>query len=358
MTRSTVRGPHKFHLRRLSVRLFCLLAVVVLGILGLRAILSPLPSGAFPVLSTAEWAERASPTTLHPHYVWLANGDVAYLQKDAQGLFEVRYQKMSDLGAVGKARPGPKLPVEESASPFWGDFFPSPDEQWVAYRPYSDNNQTGVVSADGQTRYTLTVSFESWFSDSRSFVATSTSDVSPWAVHHLDSRRTESIPSMTGFGCVTVSAMAQGPDLLVGKFARDPRSSVEVEWLDSTMTLRSLHLSPQEIVTQQWPVQIPRGAEYGSVSASPDNRYLLWSMRMMPKRPPIWVQWLWRVNPNWFLPNRTEMRYFVSDIHGGDMHSVLNRSLCGTGDFAPLWTPDSKHVSFIYHDQLYLAPID
>jgi hypothetical protein len=124
------------------------------------------------------------------------------------------------------------------------------------------------------------------------------------------------------------------------------------------MTLRSLHLSPREIVQQKWQLQIPAGAEYGSVSASPDNRHLLWSMGMLRQRPSLWVQWLWRLNLDLPRPQHDERRFFLSDLYGDNMHSVLNCPLSGTDDFSPLWTPDSKHLSFIYRDQLYMVPIN
>jgi hypothetical protein len=121
----TAPGKQTSRSKRLLIRLVVLLAVLVLAIVG-NTLLSPLPSGAYPVLSTAEWADRVSLTTHYPHYTWLANGDLAYLERDTHGLFEVCYQQMNDKGSIGEVRHGPELPTGVPSGHFLGTFCPSP----------------------------------------------------------------------------------------------------------------------------------------------------------------------------------------------------------------------------------------
>jgi hypothetical protein len=40
------------------------------------------------------------------------------------------------------------------------------------------------------------------------------------------------------------------------------------------------------------------------------------------------------------------------------MHPILTNALGGTMRLNAVWTPDCKHLSFVYQNQLYLVPID
>lgn len=258
MMQTTLRRPRKFLSKRLSVQLFCLLTVVVLAFLGKTYLMSPLPRGAYPVLSTSQWADR-SPDW--PHYTWLGNGDLAFLSMNQHGTFGVCYQKMNSDGPLGEVRNGPELPRDIQVGPYWsGEFFPSPDEQWVAYIRLSNanrDNETVLVSADGKSTHSVPGVFEVWLPDSRSFLIDSPGLPFSVRVHHLDSPHTETIPGTSATDMpMPISGIVNGPKFLIGSFA------------------------------------VP------------------------------------------------------SDFMGGTV---------GT---SPTWTPDSKHLSFIYKDQLYLVPVD
>ena len=51
-------------------------------------------------------------------------------------------------------------------------------------------------------------------------------------------------------------------------------------------------------------------------------------------------------------------RFFVSDLHGDHRHRILTDGIGASEDIDLRWTPDSKHLSFLSHNQLYLVPVD
>ncbi len=356
-------APSKQTLRskRWPLRWLSLLAVVVaFAVLG-KTFFSPLPKGAYSVLSTTHWAGR-SPDVGIPPYVWLPNGDVAYTEQNAQGLLQVCYQKVDISGTVGGGRRGPTLPPTPALPPsvHSGRFLPSPDERWVAYVQTVGKNRSGtlLISADGKTTRSVSpigVVIMEWRPDSRSFLGVSLIPPLSMKVYHLDSTQTETIPSGAWETPDPMIARPNSPNFLIdGHFSQTTSNGKPHNY--PIMTLHSFDLSHPNGVLQMWQAPVPLEMEFGSVLASPDNTHLLWVTGSW--KPPLWSQWIHRIIPMHQVSPFPRISYFLSDLHGGNRRPLLEYSLGRSRNMALTWTPDSKHLSFIYKDQLYLVPIN
>ena len=261
----TQSGSRGFLSKRLSVRLFCLLAVVLVGIVG-KAHFFAAPPKAYPLLSTAGWAAGDSRYTYFRSYAWLANGDLAHLERDSQGRLQVCYQRMDGTIPSGGVRRGPLL--LPTASPL--RIFPSPDEQWVAYIEFTGQQkiQTILISADGKTVRTVRPTderFAVWLPDSRSFLTICPVPNFVVTVHHLDSLRTETIAkTAAGADSIPMSTLITGADFLIGG-RYDAVGTMNAPSPNyPNMTLQSFRTSQPDVVQQTWRIPVPTETEIGA----------------------------------------------------------------------------------------------
>jgi hypothetical protein len=357
MTPTTQRSPHKFDLKRLSGRLLCFLAVIGLCGWGKDFFISPLPRSAYPVLSTARWLERRPRIFLMPKYCWLPNGDVSFLETNRRGFPQVCYRKIDATGAVGEIRYGPELPP----GPLFCCVVPSPDEHWVAYTRKVGviNYQTVVVSADGKSKYTVPELFSGWLSDSRSFLAFSVAPPqTSLKVHRLDSLRIDTVPGKaTDWNLpVLLTTLTNSPDFLIGGAFNQPMPGKNEATNYPGLTLRAFQTAHPTMAPQTWQASVPGNASFGAAIASPDNKHLLWINFVYT--PPLMDQWMHRLFPNRPLAANQRMDFYLTDLRGNHRRPILVGGFNKVQYLDPIWTPDSKHLSFIYKDQLYLVPID
>ncbi len=349
------RNPPKLLSRRLAVSL-CSVLVVGLCVWGSAFFWSPLPRGAYPVVSTAQWAGRNPRYPQYAPFRWMPNGDLAHLEMSANGLLQVCYQKMHASGPVGGMRRGPEIPLGRLAS----TFAPSPDEKWVAYLQLANTGQyrTALVSADGKTPPTappIGEYFSGWLPDSRSFLCITTMAPLVLKVYHLDSSPTETIPPALQVDMPTpLSTLPRGPDFLIGGRFYQPLRTGGLAMNYPTMTMRSFQGSQPSVVQRTWQASVPLDMEFGYATVSPDNQRLLWLTAIV--KPSLFTQWLTRLFPARMKVSPARSSYYLSDLHGQNMHRILDDRRGRTYSLA--WTPDSKHLSFVYNEQLYLIPVD
>ena len=247
---------------------------VVLCLEGKAFLVVSMPSGAYPVLSTAAWAKPGPQTAYGLSYHWLANGDVAFLQKKSNGKTRVCYQQMDAHGPVGSVRPGPELPTNSQA----GLFFPSPDERWVAISQTDNKNKSRSVllSADGQTARTIgeaNETFKGWLSDSRSFLSLCFRPKLGLKIRHLDSTHTEMIWGTNPADIPEpMFEFTAGPEFQVGSVY----NFTQVSQVGTQVTMRSFDVSKPGVVTQTSQVTVPPGSEYAGGRVSPDKKHILW----------------------------------------------------------------------------------
>lgn len=327
--------------RRRTGCCFLLLTGVVAAAFYIRLVVfSPLPYGAYPVLSPVPW--NSAP------YCWLANGDLAYLTTNANGLHQIWYQKMDASGPAGTARRGPELPKDILNQAFT----PSPDEQWVAYtRSFGSRYRTFVLSANGKTTRQLAENLSDWMPDSRSYFTTEGARF----IYHLgipSRKQGATVSSGPGFTFITVHPSsatllaAENLDAL----------SIQTNTASAPLVLHSFRADHMEDVHQTWEVPLPPDIKFGMVTASPDNRYLLWRVGKQKTSP--WITWLKRLHIAWRGEEANETYYLISDVHGGNLHPVCTNPAGITCRCYPAWTPDSRHLSFLYDSKLYLIPVE
>lgn len=360
MARTTPNASQTRSSKRLAVKLVALSTIAFLVVQAIRIGFSALPAGAYPVVSTVRWAGSWTRPRMvddcDPHYTWLSNGDLAYLQTNAKGTPQVCYQKMDARGPVGRVRYGPELPPGLSMY----TFVPSPDEKWVAYRQFSNagEHRTVVISADGKITRTVPASIVAWLPNSRGFLATPNTGDASLQVDLLDSPpKTHSVMRASGTP-VAVSYVPVGPKFVVGKDIYHPDTFTSHNY--PRMVLHSYSASNLDVATGTWEATVPAQAQWGSAAASPDGKHLLWSVYREHRSS--W--WPWLRNR---LPDRRSVSalrsppvqlFFLSDVQGHDMHRLFEHMEFMFDNMAPRWTPDGKHLSFLYKNQLYLLPVD
>lgn len=130
--------------------------------------------------------------------------------------------------------------------------------------------------------------------------------------------------------------------------------------LSRVRTLLEFNLNRPRDISRRWSVPIPADAATFLCQASPTHDRLLWivqSNRMSPlatltqKLPAPLRQ-----------PARYGARWMVSDLEGGNMHTVAEFEISDLyfdrpDLISPQWTPDGKAVSFEYRGALYLLPV-
>ena len=289
-----------------------------------------------------------------PKYCWLPNGDISYLETNARGLPQVCYRKVDTAGA-GPVRFGPELPP----GPPYYSVTPSPDEQWVAYTREvgAPLYQTTVVSAVGKPKAAFKEQFVGWLSDNRSFLTvTFAAPPITLKVHHLDSASIESIPQPEGWTTPFVmTRRIDSPDFLISDSFAQPMPGSPLARNYPNMTQRTFQAAKPGIVPQTWTVSAP-DATFGATVASPDNKHLLWVTTT--RKPVPMDQWLHRLFPKRTVAFKTSTDYYISDLHGNHRHPIMEGGLNRVPYLAPTWTPDSKHLSFLYNNHLYLVPVD
>jgi hypothetical protein len=287
----------------------------------------------------------------------MANGDVAYLRKNSNGLFQVCYQPMSATGPMGAVRTGPELP---STAQF-GQFYPSPDEQWVAFSQANGRgNRTVLLSADGKTTRSIGSageSFSTWLPDSRSFLSLCIQPRPGMKVTHLDTPRTEFIAALTPLEMPSpMFEFANGPDFQIGRYFNNSQPNAGPAGNAPTITVRSFPMSKPDVVRKTWTVPVPPGCQDAVAYVSPDRKHLLWITVTI--KPPVTSTWLnGAFGTRSPMPNY-ETHCYLSDLNGNNRRPIMEDVARRFGEVSPSWTPDGKHLSFLYQNQLYLVPID
>ena len=345
----------KFKLKLLYSLGLCLLVVIGLGMCGKDYLYAPLPRGAYPVLNTGRWLERRPQFMLSPKFCWLPNGDISYTETSVHGLPQICYQKMDASGPVGVVRYGPEL----SPGPMLCSAVPSPDEHWVAYsRMLSFGSfQTWVVSADGKAQCTVKELFMGWLADNQSFMSISFAPPqTSYKVHHLDRSAIETLPNPEGWSTPFVlTRLLDSPNFLMSGIFLQPMPGSDRTVNYPNMEMRIVQTAGHDIVPQAWTVSAP-AATYGVAIASSDNSHLLWITST--RKPAPMDQWLHRLFPRRKVAIKNSSDYYISDLHGNHRRRILEGGLNRVENLYPTWTPDSKHLSFLYKDKLYLIPID
>ena len=267
---------------------------IVLGIEARAFLEVPTLGRAYAVLSFTDKSRPGMGINYAFSYHWMANGDVAYLRKNPDGKFQVCYQPMSSTGPTGAVRPGPEVRVASSGE----QFYPSPDEQWVAYTQTDAKyrRRTVLLSADGKTVRPIGKvgeSFSSWLPDSRSFLSLCLQPRLGIKVTHLDTPQSEMIPGLNPMEIPQpMFDFPTGTDFQVGRYFNNSQSNAGQSGNAPTITVRSFNTAKPDVVQKTWTVPVPPGCQDAGAYVSPDRKHLLWiTGTMTPACVLLLVQW-------------------------------------------------------------------
>lgn len=355
--RKTASDTPSFFSTPRGLILLCLGVATVLFLEGRAFLVAPMPSGAYPVLSTTAWAMQGPQTAYGLPYHWMANGDVAFLRKNSNGRFQVCYQQMDAKGPVGLLRIGPELPTNSQA----GLFLPSPDERWIAISLADNKNRyrNVLLSADGQTTRTIgdaNETFRGWLSDSRSFLSLCFRPTVGLKIRHLDSTHTEMILGATPTDIPEpMFGFASGREFQVGSFYNFTQANSRAPRAGTQMTMRSFDVSKPGSASKTSQVTVPPNCEYAGGYVSPDQKHILWIASI--RKSYAGSSWINNLVATRAAGVVYETRCYISDLNGNNRHPILEDVLSHFAGIEPAWTPDGKHVSFIFQNQLYLVPV-
>lgn len=131
-----------------------------------------------------------------------------------------------------------------------------------------------------------------------------------------------------------------------------------------TITAARIDLNHPDSKPEQWKIAVPEDINNGSCRMSPSGDRILW-VAYGETTPPI-LRWIRSHIPGMSASSKTGFRWLVSGVHGENMHEIASYPYQPTRIVGadqnpysrPRWMPDSRHISFIFHDTLYTRPVD
>jgi hypothetical protein len=123
------------------------------------------------------------------------------------------------------------------------------------------------------------------------------------------------------------------------------------------MTFSEMNINQTQIPVRSWSLPVPQDATQGHIVPSPQHDRLLWEFDT--ENVPRLDLAIHKVFPQYKVHWHTIERWQTSRMDGKDRKSIARFEMPqGYRGSAPSlqWTPDGKHLSFIYHNALYIAP--
>ncbi len=253
---------------------------------------------------------------------------------------------------------GPQFPDE----PLAGTFLASPDEHCVAVMQpsLSKEFQFVLVSDDGKPTRPAAPAGETvlaWLPDSKGVITLA--DLSTFAlnIRYFDTSKVETIRQVNdGEWPSFLTLPDQGQSFQIsGLYYRSGLPGYKSKNYP-TMRFREFDIDHPVKVLREWQTAVPSRPDFGNAIASPDNRHLLWTTYSL--KPSRITQWFEQVMPSWAQYPHPRISFYISDLDGSHSHSVMQELWGKEKCTDPQWTPDSKHLCFVYKDQLYFVPVD
>ena len=239
----------------------------------------------------------------------------------------------------------------------------SPDGQWILWDgDHHDHSYHGYYGArrDGSAKFHIAgqgfpemTSFE-WMSDSRHFLEDTGSYEGNGFKHlrtvirSVDAPHTAKVISRKEAAISSIWDLDWTTHILPGNRAIGIKASTNT-WSPQKYVLEERTLAPQPRLLNRWTVSIPSTEERREMQLSPDGRRIAWIVIT-----PAGDQ----------KPQRVAIT--VSSLDGSAMQEIGHLLLpAAAGEEPPYerypnemkWLPDGKHLSFIYHDTLYILPV-
>ena len=124
----------------------------------------------------------------------------------------------------------------------------------------------------------------------------------------------------------------------------------------NTTELKFLEFDLQHLdaTPRTWIIPTPKDTTYGNVHISPSGDRLLWRIESREYR--FFDRCIHFIIPIFKMKEIFTVSWRVSKLDGSGVREISCHVVPSAGyekDAIPEWTPDGKHVSFIYNDVLY-----
>lgn len=335
-------------------------------ILTLRPMLSPLDR-AQAIASTTRWVSGRDGV---PLYFWSGANDLTYISEGA----DRRYHLFRHAGSAGGNHPDTEnAAVEIRGGREAGEL--SPDGNWFVEWAFTKNRQRfpTFVSLDGRQRHEGQATpghLGVWSPDSAFMISwTWNSGADLYRFDPTNGVPQKAMASgvkhFAGPQCIDSSGHLVGfedGDVFVNVTLGGARGVASRSY--PTAKLLRIDLNAPTNRLEQWTVQVPETTDGGRCLVAPSCDRILWIV-YGDNTPPL-LRRLRSLVPGYRPSNNMGYRWFVSDLRGKNLHEV-GSFLFSPDKFktaeAPLysmprWLPDSRHISFIYKDTLYVRPTE
>lgn len=328
-----------------------------------------LPSGSVWLASVSDWADARgqSPATNRKSYFWTDKGDLLHLASNQDGSSAA---ERDILLAPNTFRPdtAPPIPIPLGAlSPF-----PTPDGRYWLYgmrragpEPDVDVHLRTMAGRDG----VLSARWASnpvWLDDRH------------WLISRSDGVFLNSLDGLPARKLDTSALSAWTPYVLGVTPQSRVISTLGNDQFDPPTPFRrgiGMH-TPSAVLTEfdpnaparnpkTWTVTMPPEALRGRILLSPQGDKILW---ITEKQASGFELWMNRLRSGFYRAYEGDETIYVSQLTGGGLKKLFSgpveRQKRGSYIAAtrPLtdiqWLPDGKHFSYIYKNNLYVAPVD
>jgi hypothetical protein len=328
---------------------------VVLGLVGASVFWSrekSLTERATPVALSPEWSTKYKANEYTDGYQWLDNGQLLFFRERAGQIEPFRQTILPD----GRQT----TPVSLGLYPKYSDhFLSSPQGRYLLYYSKSPIRARRVrVVAMDSTQHTTT--YDSWGSG---FLITPDENALVtllWAgkptlyryATHRDRAETVTLPQSTQIGH-PLCFLPDGRLILLNpsRFVRPQNTQPPV------LFLMDMKVPKQPLQTLPFPP--PPAPEIAGFRLSPDGKRILWQTQVKEQN---WMtRMMARFRPSSPRPETVPFRmtWWVSEMSGGQPRAIASEVRTGSTGFPQMrWTPDSKRLSFVRNNTLYVLPVD
>lgn len=359
--------------RGLLLALSLLILIVIMALIWPRE--KRLMDRAVLVTNHTDWDDDTG-------YDWLSDHELAYLRVNRRGRPPTCGVFRYDLKTrIETSLDGLTNQVNRSIAPTTfpvGFLFFSPDNTHVLW--FGKENVLYMARLDGSDlqRYPAKVKHADiyntwilWLEDSRRWAEVTyyrDDDGGTVYLHDID------VPNSAE--ALRFTPLAPGQSAIFWFFGNSPPGSLhlfgkpfdpdvvttteEVDEMDLTVSAQPLH---------RYRVMFPMPVEVKDIGMSPDGKHIAWTV-CATQQPPALLKWLL---PHRFEP-QTTWAIWVSHMDGsemreiGDVKTEENTSAASTGTSVKAyerdeisglgWTPDGKHLSFLYANSLWTVPAE
>lgn len=331
-----------------------------------------LPHGSIRLAAVSGWKEPSSPSGPEPTpkiYFWTTQGDLLHLEQNPDGSTAVLRDHLTLFNTLQHA-PAPSLQFPAGTVVLG----PTPDGSGLLYGQTHTLNKSGIevhlLDANGKNDRRLSALWMAnavWMPDGKR-----------WIVSRVEGDYLNSLDGTPSQELNTASLSARPPFVLGVNPQSHAISTLGSDQFEPPAPFQrgnSLRY-PTAVLTEfdpvapahnpkSWNVTMPPQSVRGKLVLAPQADRILW---IVQKQTSGLSSWLSRLQ---FTYNRSysgDQAIYVSQLNGAGMKEIFAApsQRQGRGPMTTIklplsdirWLPDGKRISFVYRDDLYIAPVD